>query len=175
MGTIFSPIVQELIPSLFLDFLLDSVKVTNFLVDTYEFKIFTGGNNDAGTDSEVMFEMFGEQDVDGDFPSSGMVYPRNLGATFDQGAVDEFQFKTSFLGTITRLNIGHNSPNLTESTTITLSSLSAVPLPFPQELSKLPPSQQQVKSSPETPSSPDGERPRELESEATLSQPPSNG
>jgi len=85
------------------------VKVTNFLVDTYEFKIFTGGNNDAGTDSEVMFEMFGEQDVDGDFPSSGMVYPRNLGATFDQGAVDEFQFKTSFLGTITRLNIGHDN------------------------------------------------------------------
>merc|ERR1712136_221956 len=69
----------------------------------------------------------------------------------------------------------HNSPKLTESTTITLSSLSAVPLPFPQELSKLPPSQQQVKNSPETPSSPDGERPRELESEATLSQPPSNG
>merc|ERR1712136_618349 len=69
----------------------------------------------------------------------------------------------------------HNSPELTESTTITQSSLSAVPSPLPQELSKLPPSQQQVKNSLETPSSPDGERPRELESEATLSQPPSNG
>merc|ERR1712135_68319 len=62
-----------------------------------------------------------------------------------------------------------------ELTTITLSSLSAVLSPLPQELSKLPPSQQQVKNSPETPSSPDGERPRELESEATPSQPPSNG
>merc|ERR1712212_210376 len=53
--------------------------------------------------------------------------------------------------------MGHNSPNLTESTTITLSSLSAVPSPLPQELSKLPPSQHQVRNSPEMPSSPDGE------------------
>ena len=50
--------------------------------------------------------MFGEQDVDGDYPSTGVWYPRNLGATFDQGAVDEFQVKTSFLGTIKRMNIG---------------------------------------------------------------------
>merc|ERR1712224_563105 len=60
-----------------------------------------------------------------------------------------------------------------ELTTITLSSLSAVPSPSPQEWVDPPLFQQLVKNSPETPSSPDGERPRELVSEATPSQPPS--
>merc|ERR1712121_4644 len=69
----------------------------------------------------------------------------------------------------------HNSPKPTESTTITLSSPSPQPSPSAQELLKPLPSQLLAKNSAETPSSPDGERPRELASEATPSQPPSNG
>jgi hypothetical protein len=77
--------------------------IVQYVVDTYEYTIFTGNAQDAGTDSEVRLEIFGDNG------SSGLIFPGQHGALFEAGNEDSFEMQHMYLGTLRSMLIGHDN------------------------------------------------------------------